>query len=169
MNTRLLCTAVLSAVAVCFGCNQPETSQQPDQTGTHVHADGTVHSDHGGPDHSHDDPPHGGTILDWGGGKYHLEFTVSHEKQEATVYVLGDDVKTPLPIETESIELVINDPQFQVTLQASPQEGDPAGKASRFVGNHEKLGIVQEYEGTIFGTVGETPYTGDFKELPHDH
>ena len=177
MKNQFLLTAILTALLICIGCTNSETTQKSNESGTHVHADGTVHSDdshagddsHGAPGHSHDDPPHGGTVLDWGGGKYHLEFTVSHEKQEATVYVLGDDVKTAVAIDAASIELAIKDPQFQVTLQASPQEGDAEGKASRFVGNHENLGIVKEYEGTIFGTIGETPYSGDFKELPHDH
>ena len=58
---------------------------------------------------------------------------------------------------------------MQVILKAMPQEGDPEGTASRFVGNHESLGVVQEYEGTITGVVDGTPYSGNFKEEPHGH
>ncbi len=58
---------------------------------------------------------------------------------------------------------------MQVTLKATPQDGDPEGSASRFVGNHESLGVVQEYEGTITGVIDDTPYSGNFKEEPHTH
>ncbi len=124
------------------------------------HSDDHSHSGHGA-------GPHDGTLADWGGGKYHVEFTVDHDKQEATIFVLGDDEKTPSPIKAEEIQLSISDPAMQVTLKAAPQEGDPEGSASRFVGNHESLGVVQEYAGTITGVIEDTPYSGDFKEEPH--
>ena len=63
----------------------------------------------------------------------------------------------------------ISDPVMQVTLKAAPQDSDPAGKASRFVGKHEKLGVVQEYAGTMTGVIDGTPYSGDFAEEAHDH
>ena len=85
------------------------------------------------------------------------------------MYILGADEKTPTPIDAAEIELRIADPMLQVTLKASPQESDPAGKASRFVGNHETLGVVQEYAGTISGVIDGTPYSGDFKEEAHGH
>ena len=71
-------------------------------------------------------------------------------------------------IKAEEIQLSIKDPAMQVTLKAMAQEGDPEGSASRFVGNHESLGVVQEYAGTITGVVDGTPYSGDFKEEPHE-
>lgn len=130
----------------------------------HPHEDGEGHGEHG-----HGEGPHEGTLADWGGGAYHVEFTVSHPKQEATVYILGSDEKTASPIAAQEIQLTIVDPAMDVTLKASPQEGDPEGQSSRFVGNHESLGVVQEYEGTISGVIEETPYTGSFKEVAHDH
>ncbi len=132
------------------------------------HTDGKEH-DHGVAGHGHGAGPHEGVIADWGGGKYHVEFTVDHDKTQATVYVLGGDEKTPAPIDAASIELNIVDPEMVVTLNASPEDSDPKGKASRFIGTHEKLGVVQEYEGTITGVIDGTPYSGDFKEEAHDH
>lgn len=158
---------------VCFfsvvGCQQDTASPTvaPDDHG-HEHADGEDHIDHSVAGHSHGAGPYDGVIADWGGGKYHVEFTVDHDKQEGTIYILGPDEKSPVPIDAESIDLSINDPVMQVTLTAAPQDGDPDGKASRFVGNHEKLGVVQEYAGTISGVIEGTPYSGDFKEEPHD-
>ncbi len=165
--------SLLAAVSVLSfaGCKErgTTTTSTPEVTssevGSHVHADGTQHAPHG----AHGEGPHEGTVADWGGGKYHVEFTVDHDKQEGTVYILGSNEKSPVPIETESIDLSIIDPVMQVTLNAAPQDSDPAGKASRFVGNHEKLGVVQEYAGTIAGVIDGTPYSGDFKEETHGH
>lgn len=162
-------TTLLIAMLAIAGCEGPTTTTS--DSGTHTHADGTVHSnDHGDTSgHSHDNPPNGGTIVDWGNGKYHVEFTVNHDKQEATVYILGGDVQTATPIAAEEIQLAINEPKFQIALKASAQDGDGEGKSSRFVGTHEGFGVVREYEGTIFGNVDGKQYSGTLKELPHDH
>ena len=178
---RLHPLLALSAAACLFGfvgCKQQSTTQTagttpPAQTSEddhgHEHADGEEGQDHSVAGHAHGAGPHDGTIADWGGGKYHVEFTVDHDKQEGTVYILGGDEKTPTPIKAEEIQLIIKDPAMEVALKAAPQEGDPEGTASRYVGNHEKLGVVQEYAGTITGVIDETPYSGDFAEVAHDH
>ncbi len=156
----------LVAIFGFVGCSKPSESTATTSTkaaGDHGH-------DHGSEGHGHGVGPHEGTVADWGGGKYHVEFTVDHDKQQAIVYVFGSDEKTPAPIDAASIELSIGSPEMQVALKASPQESDPAGKASRFIGSHEKLGVVQEYAGTLTGVIDGTPYSGDFKEEAHgDH
>lgn len=160
-------TLALAAVIGFAGCNKPsETAMNApaDGAGDHGHDHGDEAHDHSLEGHSHGTGPHDGTIADWGGGKYHVEFTVDHNKQQATVYIFGSDEKTPAPIDAESIELSIVEPAMQVTLQASPQDGETDGKSSRFIGTHEKLGVVQEYAGTMTGVVDGTPYSGDFKE-----
>jgi hypothetical protein len=120
-------------------------------------------------EHDHGAGPHGGTIGEWGGGAYHIEFTVDHDKQESTVYILGGDVKTPAPIKASKLLLSINEPAFQVELVAQPLEGEADGMSSRFVGQHESLGKVQEFAGSITGEVDGTPYAGDFKEEAGHH
>lgn len=125
----------------------------------------TPHEEH---DH-HGVGPHGGTIAEWGGGKYHIEFTVDHGKKESAVYVLGEDAKTPAPIKTERLLLTITEPSFQVDLVAQPLDGESGGAASRFVGQHDSLGKVQEFAGSVTAEVDGTPYAGDFKEEAHDH
>ncbi len=150
---------VVAMLALLVGCTESQPTTPPAKSPSAGESD-----DHG---HAHGAGPHDGTVADWGGGKYHVEFTVDHDKQEATVYILGDDEKSPVPIKAESIELSIKDPMMQVTMKATPQEGEPEGSASRFVGNDKGLGVVQEYEGAISGVVDGTPYSGDFKEEPH--
>lgn len=170
MNTHpILCLTLFSVCIALTGCNQPDATKHAADShapGTHVHADGTVHANHGPGEsgHSHDNPPHGGTILDWGGGKYHLELLVDHGNQKATVYVLGPDVKNDLPIDAGTIQVALKDPVVEFTLSAQPQDGDPQGKSSLFVGQHEALAAEQQFEGTIHGTIGGTPYSGDFME-----
>jgi hypothetical protein len=121
-------------------------------------------------EHAHEGPHHG-AIAEWGDAAYHAEFTVNHEKKEARVYLLGADSKTPAPIKASRVVLSIKEPVFQVELKPEPQSGDPAGTASCFVGQHEKLGVVQEFAGTISGEVNGKPYAGDFMEdhAGHDH
>lgn len=169
--------ALMFVSAALLGCNGSESKPDPAADGNaashaddhdHDHADDHDHAgDHSVKGHAHGAGPHGGTIADWGGGKFHVEFTVDHDKQQATVYVLGGDEKTATPIDAESIELSIRDPDLQVTLAPEPQEGDPEGKSSRFVGTDEKFGIVKEYSGTMTALVEGTPYSGDFSEEAH--
>jgi hypothetical protein len=152
---------VCSVLLACLvGCN---AQQSKPRAGAKADKGGEVE------DHSHGAGPHGGTVADWGGGKYHVEFCVNHDKQEATVYLLKGDAKTPAPIKTDKLLLSIKDPAFQVELKAVPLEGDPQGACSRFVGKHERLGKEQEFAGTISGEVDGKPYAGDFKEEPDDH
>jgi hypothetical protein len=170
MTWAILALAV--GLACSVGCQQ-QTSTPPASTPTattreehgHEHAGNAGHTD----GHSHGVGPHEGTLADWGGGKYHVEFTVDHDKQEAVVYVLGSDEKTPAAIQTldGTLLLTISEPSFQVTLQAAPLDGESDGKASRYVGTHESLGVVREFAGSISAEVEGTPYAGDFTEEPH--
>lgn len=171
---RWVFSAVASLFAMVFaaGCQETAVPEKTGASGTASasHDHGHDHG-HGEGQHSHDHGagPHGGTLADWGGGKYHVEFTVDHQKQEATVYVLGTDAKSAAPIKTERISLTISDPEFLVDLLPVPLADEKDGLSSRFVGKHEKLGVVQEYAGTLTAEIEGTPYTGDFREQAHDH
>ncbi len=165
--------AGLAAISLAAGCQEQtgtETAAPTTPAATaaaehgHEHAEGE--GEHG---HGHGAGPHDGTLADWGGGKYHVEFTVDHEQQEATVYILGSDEKSPAPIKTDKVLLSIGDPELMAELMPIPLDGEADGLSSRFVGKHEKLGIVQEYAGTMSAEIEGTPYTGDFKEEAHDH
>lgn len=118
--------------------------------------------------HRHESGPHGGVISDWGGGKYHVEFAVDHDKKEASVYVLGDDEKTPVAIKSSSVLLTINQPAFQVELQPAPQAGE-TDAVSRFTGTHDSLGTVQDFAGSIGAEVDGTPFVAEFDESEAGH
>ena len=155
---------LLFTLTLALGCGDQSASKPstlPAASST------SAKEDHGHKHAGHGAGPHEGAVADWGGGKYHVEFTVDHDKQAATVYILGDDEKTAAPIQASTILLSINAPMFQVELAAAPLEGEAQGTASRFVGKHESLGKVQEFAGTISGEVEGTPYVGEFQEEPH--
>jgi hypothetical protein len=172
---RLSSTLLLATVTACFGCSQapppPAAPKAPAAAATKPDDHGHDHAHDHGEGHALDAGPHDGTLADWGGGKYHVEFTVDHDKKETVVYVLGRDEKTPAPVKTPdgTLLLTIKEPAFQVALAARPLDGESDGKSSCYGGTHESLGIVREFAGTISGEVDGTPYAGDFAEQPHGH
>jgi hypothetical protein len=160
MMNRTLASTLLLVVAfsLLVGCNSREKKASADKK--------TAAAAKKQDDHTHGTGPHGGVVSDLGGGKYHFEFTVKHPEKEAIIYILGGDAKTPAPIKADKLTLSIKEPSFQVELKARPEEKEPSGMSSRFVGVHEKLGKEQEFEGTVSVVVDGTPYAGDFKEEP---
>lgn len=166
---KLLVFSTCCLVLFFVGCG-PSTESASDGNASadaQPATDSSADSGNGG-GHGHGAGPHGGTLTDWGGGAYHVEFTVDHDKKESVVYILGSDEKTPAPIKADKVLLSINEPQFQVELTAQPLEGEAEGMSSRFVGTHDNLGIVREFAGTISAEADGTPYAADFKEEPHD-
>lgn len=164
----------LGAVSLgSVGCSQP-VAPRPEPAAAATAADRHGHDadhghDHPAAGHDHGAGPHGGTVADWGGGKYHVELTVDHDTKEAVVHVLGTDEKTPAPVELADgrLLLTIREPAFQVELVARPLAGETAAAASRYAGTHDSLAIVRAFAGTISGVVDGTPFAGDFVEHAH--
>lgn len=163
----LLGSFVATAALLVVGCGQSGDRKTKRDAKADSKSSATA-----GETHAHGAGPHGGAVGDWGHGKFHFEFTVDHDKKEATVYILGKDEQTATPIKAKDDQLSLSikglkdNDEYKVVLKAAPQKGDPEGKASRFVGQHEKLGVVQEFAGTVSGEADGAPYTGDFKEEP---
>ena len=164
--------AILASAIYAVGCSQaPAPARAPAKAAAakaSAHGHSHAHDHH----HDHGSGPHDGTLADWGGGKYHVEFTVDHDKKEAVIYVLGRDEKTAAPVKTadRKLLLTIREPAFQVELAARPLAGEGDGTSSCYGGSHESLGIVREFAGTISGAVDGTPFAGEFAEQPHgDH
>ena len=160
--TALMATAAMTFLSGCGGSEEPAPSTPAAQPAAQ-----TEEGDHGHPHGGHGAGPHDGTLADWGGGAYHVEFTVDHDKKESVVYILGSDEKTAEPIKATTVLLSITSPEFQVELTAMPLEGEANGLCSRFVGTDDSLGIVQEFQGTISGDIDGTPYVGEFSEAAH--
>jgi len=157
---KLFGAGTLAFALVAVGCDKAGTTSpatgSPDKPAK-KEDNPEKHDDHG-------EGPHGGEIFDF--GKYHAEFVVDHPKKQATVYIYTLNMKKSVPLKTDKLTLGMTKPKFEVELKADPVEGDPKGSSSRFVGTHEKLGVEQEFEGTVSGEVEGKPYYGDFKEEP---
>ena len=142
LSRRMLGGAALFAAAafVAAGCTAGPTGSGPGKTSKAAHQ----HPEEG---------PHGGALAEWGAEEYHAEFTVDHDKKQATVYILDETAAKAAPIKAESITLTVTTftPPVQITLKADPQQGDPKGSASRYTGTHDKLATVTEFKGEFAG------------------
>jgi len=167
MKIRTITGIALAVVSLSWivGCQPSAPTKKTSSSASSDHGHDQKEGDHAHAGHGAG--PHDGTMADWGGGKYHVEFTVDHDKKEATVYLLGSDEKSPSPIKADKILLTIKQPQFQMELAAKPLDGEANGVSSRFVGVHDSLGVVQEFAGTISGEADGTPYSGEFAEEAH--
>jgi hypothetical protein len=157
-----LCALVFGLAAV--GCEKAAPTSAPTGGDKKTVGKGDAHKEEGD-DHDHGPGPHGGTVIEL--GKYHGEFVVDHKKKEATVYILAGNVKTPVPLKAEKVELTITKPMFQVEMKPMPLEGEKDGASSRFVATHDNFGVEQEFAGAVIIKVGDKTYDGDFKEKPH--
>ncbi len=123
--------------------------------------------------HDHADTgPHKGALGEWGDDEYHFEFTVDHEKKQATIYILDGTAAKAAPIAGEEMLLILTHEKtpIKIALKAEREKDDPEGKSSRYVGVHDALGVEMEFKGEVSGKVGATPYRGDFAEKAgHDH
>lgn len=176
MLTRFHSFGWSAAAAAAFslaGCNnQPaeETGAVGDTPPDTVAAD-EGHDDHEG--HGHDHPaagPHGGDLVELGEEEYHAE--VVHEGGSVTVYMLDGSAKNASPVDAAdiTINLVHDGKPEQFKLAAVPQEGDGAGKASRFVSDDAELAkdLDAGVEARLMMNVGGTPYNGQISH-GHDH
>lgn len=157
----LLCTF---AIVGCGGA--PSTTNPAAESQEHAHGD----EEHGHEDNAdHDAPgPHGGKIVDWGGGKYHLELVLNKEPKELVAYVLDGNAKELLPIAASDLQVSLKEPMVDLILAATPADGEPAGTASRFAAALPAGDEEVHLEGTISGVVDNVPYAGDFHD-EHDH
>jgi hypothetical protein len=143
------------AVLLAAGCG-PTT--QPTTPAVKATPSGHTHGETG---------PAGGVLATWGNDEFHAEFVVDHPTGEATVYMLDGSAKKVTPIDAKALTLSLKEtPPVAVTLEAKPQDGDPPGQSSRFVGSHDALKTVKEFKGSISGKANGKNYTGDFEEKP---
>lgn len=123
-------------------------------------------------DHAHGKGPNGGVIFDL--GKHHAEFTVDHGKKECTIFILGDDEKTPTPVAAKELTLTTKATKTEdgkavppMTIKLLPKD-ESGGKAAKFVGTDPGLGNVADFAGTVIGEINGRPSQGEFKEEEHD-
>ena len=155
--------ALLLAVAIGFaGCQGEEYRELGD-------ADDVTNTDpvdehH----HHHDEGPHGGHILEF--GEYHGEITYSDGT--VSVYVLGDDAETSVPLENAIVTLMLGegDAATKVELKADPQEGEEGEQSSRYSASEglpEGIDDIEKIEGSVELKVGEKSMTANIEHHHH--
>ena len=162
VHTKILGLSLLAGVFAMAGCS--EKTQSPD-----AKPEGQAESPaENTSEHAHGTGPNGGVIFDL--GKYHAEFTVDHPQETVAILILGDDEKTPTPIDAEELTLSINETTTAdgttvepMTITLEPEDATD-GKASKFVGSDPGIGNVADFEGTVVGKIDGKPSQGEFKE-----
>ena len=163
-----LVTFVLTlSLVITTGCTGgeatvPVTDAPPDTTDTHD-------------DHAHPtEGPHHGELIELGNEEYHAEILHDEDAGTITIYVLDSHATQAVPI--EATEITINakhdgQPE-QFTLAASPDEGDPEGKSSRFTSSDADLAHHlhdEEAEPKLVLTIDGKSYRGSIKHDDHGH
>jgi hypothetical protein len=155
---------LMATVLLVSGCPAPRAPSKNDDPKTKGVAKKEEHPEKG---------MHGGALAEFEDEEdHHFEFTVDHAKKQAIVYILDSTAKKAVPIAAETVNLEITSakPKVELTLKADPQESDPKGKSSRFVGTHDELGKEVEFAGELSVKLDGKKYGGKFKEEEgHEH
>jgi hypothetical protein len=172
---RLSIPMAFCAALAIAGCGTSSSSTPA--PGTNVdHKDGDGH-DHAA-EHDHDahahpsEGPHHGHLIELGQEEYHAELTHDDATKTVTVYLLDKEAKAPVAIgDAElALNLVVDGQPLQAKLVAAPQEGDPAGQASRFSITDEQVLEALEAPkttGRLNVTIAGKAYTGSVEH--HEH
>jgi len=151
------------AIAAWSGCNnQPPTVSAP-KNALPAENEPHAHSEEG---------PHHGHLIELGEEEYHAELAHDEASKTVTVYLLDKEAKTPVAIADAEIvlNLVVDGQPVQAKLAAAPQDGDPAGQASRFSITDEKVLEALEAPkttGRINVTIAGKAYSGNVEH--HEH
>lgn len=124
--------------------------------------------------HEHVHGPHDGELIEIGDEEYHAELIHDDQAGAVTIYVLDDAHEKAVPIEAAAItiKMVVNATPVEFKVVAKPQEGDPAGKASRFESKEQALGLAldnEQAERELVIAIGEKTYHAKFAHFDDEH
>ncbi len=173
MPSRLqfrLTNSVAMLAFVIAGCGG-DSAERPASSGAMETAGppATVDASH---DHAHaSEGPHGGGLIELGNEEYHAELVHNDDAGTVTIYILDSAAKAAVPIDAS--EVIINlkhdGKGEQFKLPASAEQGDPAGKSSRFVSSDAELAEDLDHEASepqLVMTISGKQYRG---AVAHDH
>jgi len=160
-RSMLLMLTFLLLTMTLFGCGSPSPTVPPaDESGEHAHEAGG---------------PHGGAIIEL--GENHAELVHDDAAGTVTVYILDGAATKNVPVDaTEAtINLTHEGRGEQFKLAASPMEGEPAGRSSRFVSSEAELSEDLDREdaaAVIVITINGQQNRGNIEhhhDADHDH
>ena len=155
----------LAALLVLNGCTGADTTTE------YADAEQNVPSANG---HEHEqEGPHGGHILEFSENhEYHGEVCFDADTRDVTLYLLGSDMKTPVPVPATDVEFELEegDDEVVVALKADPLPGEDATIASKFVVSGSDLPAsihdIEELHAHVHVTIDGTEYAAG---LEHGH
>jgi hypothetical protein len=157
---RTICVSTLSAAAMLFltgGCESKKTDPKPVAT----------------PEHHHHGPNEGEVIELVGDGDYHAELLQDVDHKTVTVFLLGQDVKTPVTTAADKLVIRITHQGTPTEFVLAPKEGETAGNVSKFESKDEALTLAlgnETAERELEVTIGDKPYKAKFPYYePHHH
>src|SRR5690606_9732149 len=117
-------------IATMAGCD-PQTATSPSSS----NHEGETHHDHGATG------PHGGPLIELGGGNYHAELVNDESSGSVSVYLLDTSAAKAVAIEAEAVTInSTHDGQAeQFSLAADPEANVGEGVSSRFTSNDADL------------------------------
>lgn len=135
----------LSLSLLAFACGKKEEGHDHDDGHDHEHAA---------------TGPHGGEILEIGGGAYHLEILHDHDGGRMTVWVLDGALKETLSVPAPTVNLVTASGPVQFALAA--------GEGSSWKGAHDGL-KADPWNGRIVIEIGGKQYQSPLEGEAHRH
>ena len=114
--------------------------------------------------------PHDGHLVELGGEDYHAEVVFDHDSRELTVYLLGSDAETAMPVSTETVtlNLQVDNAPASVELASAPLDGEADG-SSRFTASGdavpEAIHDDEDLHGWVVVEIDGTQHRG---EIAHD-
>jgi uncharacterized protein YceK len=158
---RTLVMAVSVMVLMLNGCGDSVKKKS-----SHKHGHGHSH-DHAAP---HDHHAHHGGLVNEIGGTHHVEFVVDQDAKKVTLFVLGEDARSPAPIKAQPLSLQAKpegSSEFvTLALQPVPRDGEGPDKASRFEAVAEQLAAAKAFEAILRITVENKQYRTAFQVVP---
>lgn len=140
MKKTLTGLVLCLTATVLIGCGESTTYESYDEAAT---SDGS----HGGHGHAHEHGPHDGHVLELASDhSVHGELCLDEGGKSMTFYVLGPDLKTPLPAESIEFEIDKDDDEVELPATAMPLDGEEDGKSSRFSIDSSMLGELTDLE-----------------------
>jgi hypothetical protein len=165
MRCTNCCFALLAAAVLAFssGCGDTPKPDKPGKTNGKGGDKTSGHPAHG---------PHNGHLIELGGDhEYHGEIVHDDTAGTVTIYILDGTAKKAAPIDAKEITINVTHDKKpeQFKLAASPDQGDPEGKSSRFVSKDKHLLEDLDAKGAqaeLVFSVGSKQFRG---KIEHEH
>ena len=159
---RTISLIVLGTISL-LGC-APASGPTPQASAHEDHPHQHAHASRG---------PHGGEIIELGNEDFHAELVHDDRAGNVTIYFLDASAQNAAPI--DAVEVNVNlrhDGQAQqFRLAALADQGDPQGRASRFVSAQQELANELDHgqaHGQLVVTINGKQYRGNIDHA-HDH